>query len=124
MAMSGLKGDGFATVISLRLSTEEGADIDGSRAAAEAAGLNYIHVPFDPTEVDSSVLEEFMVAVGDQSNHPVFFHCGTGTRAAALWMVMRVSKDDLNIEAASVEARQIAAKPDMAVALAEKILRP
>ena len=46
--MAVLKDRGFATVVNLRLATESGADVDDSRAAAEAAGLEYIHVPFNP----------------------------------------------------------------------------
>jgi len=39
-AMPRLKSEGFASVINLRVAREDGADVDVSRAAAEAAGLN------------------------------------------------------------------------------------
>src|SRR5688572_32244685 len=44
-AMSGLKKEGFASVINLRMANEPGADIDAGRAAAQAAGLKYINLP-------------------------------------------------------------------------------
>ena len=46
-AMSALKKEGFVSVINLRLASEQGADIDAGRAAAQAAGLKYIHLPFN-----------------------------------------------------------------------------
>ena len=38
-AIAELGNEGFVTVINLRSATEEGADVEGSRTAAEAAGL-------------------------------------------------------------------------------------
>ena len=37
-AMPWLKSEGFAAVVNLRLATEEGADVDTCRSAAEDAG--------------------------------------------------------------------------------------
>ena len=46
-AMPWLAEQEFATVINLRLATEAGAEVDPSRAAAEAVGLRYLHLPFN-----------------------------------------------------------------------------
>ena len=117
-AMTWLRGEGFATVINLRLASEEGADVDGSRAAAQEAGLNYIHLPFNPGNPDPDVVDNFLDAVGDKANQPVYIHCGSATRAAGLWMIGRVLVDGWAVDAAGEEAEQIAAKPADAVALA------
>ena len=45
--MAALKKEGFVSVINLRLPTEEGANVEAGRAAAQAAGLKYIHLPFN-----------------------------------------------------------------------------
>src|ERR1700745_3827623 len=57
-AIPEIKKMGDASIINLRLATEQGADIDGNIAAAKAAGIPYYHIPFsasapDPAEVDT-----------------------------------------------------------------------
>ena len=121
-AMAGLKKDGFASVINLRLATEDGANIEGSRATAQSVGLNYIHIPFDPGNLDPQVINDFLTAVGDKANQPVYIHCGSGTRAAALWMIGRVLEDGWDIDAAREEAEAIALKPAEAVAVANSYI--
>src|SRR5437867_3381750 len=51
-AMAGLKQEGYVSVINLRLANEEGANVDAGRAAAQAAGLKYIHLPFNAAMPD------------------------------------------------------------------------
>src|SRR5580765_5622151 len=46
-ALTEVKKMGFASVINLRQASEAGADIEAGSAAAKAAGLNYIHIPFN-----------------------------------------------------------------------------
>ena len=121
-AMSLLKNEGFSTVINLRLADEDGADVKGGRTAAETVGLNYIHLPFDPKNLGPDDVEIFLSAAGDKENQPVYIHCGSATRAAALWMVGRVIKDGWEVDTAQQEAKEIAAKPDAAVTLATRII--
>lgn len=117
-AMFWLKRNGFTTVINLRLASEEGADIDGNRAAAAAAGLNYIHLPFNARDPEPAVVDDFLVAIGDRQNQPVYIHCNSATRVAALWMIMRVDKDGWKLDAAQQEVELIAKKPAEAIAFA------
>lgn len=121
-AMPWLKSEGFGAVVNLRLASEEGVDIDGSRIAAEAAGLNYIHMPFNPANLDETFVANFLATAGDQANQPVYIHCGSATRVAALWMIERVLNDDLDIAAASEEVAAIAAKPEQAVTVATRYI--
>ena len=121
-AMEYLKRDGFATVISLRLANEEGVDNDASRTAAQAAGLQYINLPFDTDKPDPATVEDFLAVVGNQANQPVYIHCGSATRAASLWMIGRVLNDGWEVEAASDEAKMIALKPPAAIAFATTYL--
>ncbi|TFH48243.1 MAG: hypothetical protein E4H01_06720 [Lysobacterales bacterium] len=116
--MPWLRSEGFATVINLRLATEEGADVDSSRAAAQAAGLNYIHLPFDAKNPDPDVVEDFLTAASDKANQPVYIYCNSATRVATLWMIGRVLKEGWDIDAGAEEAEVIALKPSEAVAFA------
>ena len=117
-AMPALKRTGIATVINLRLANEEGVDVEAGRAAAEKAGMQYIHLPFDSSNPDPTVVERFLAIAGDEANHPVYIHCNSATRVAALWMIGRVLEDDWEFAAASKEAELIALKPASAIAFA------
>ena len=103
-ALTEVKRMGYASVINLRQASEPGADIEASAAAAKAAGLNYIHIPFNVASPDPTVVDRFLEAVLDKSNQPAFIHCGGANRAAALWMVKRIAVDKWDVERASAEA--------------------
>jgi uncharacterized protein (TIGR01244 family) len=106
-AMAGLKKEGFVSVINLRLPTEEGANVDAGRAAAQAAGLKYIHLPFNVAAPDSKVVDSFLAAVADKSNQPVFIHCGSASRVGGMWMIKRVLQDKWMLDRAMTEAKAI-----------------
>jgi uncharacterized protein (TIGR01244 family) len=106
-AMAGLKKEGYASVINLRLPTEEGANIDAARAAAQSAGLKYIHLPFNAAMPDTKVVTDFLGAVADKSNQPVFIHCGSANRVGAMWMIKRALQDGWTVERAQAEAEAI-----------------
>ena len=106
-AMAELKKHGFMTVINLRLSTEQGADVDAGRAAAESTGLKYIHLPFDAAKPDPKLVESFLTAVADKSNQPVYIHCGSANRVGAMWMIKRALQDGWEIDKAREEAEAI-----------------
>ena len=106
-AMKTLKGEGYVSVINLRQASEEGANVEAGRAAAQAAGLKYIHLPFNVAMPDSKVVDSFLAAVADKSNQPVFIHCGSANRVGGMWMIKRVLQDKWAIERATVEAEAI-----------------
>jgi uncharacterized protein (TIGR01244 family) len=103
-ALVEVKRMGYASVINLRQASEPGADIDASAAAAKAAGLHYIHIPFNTASPDATAVDTFITAVTDKANQPAFIHCASANRAAALWMVKRIAVDKWDVERASTEA--------------------
>jgi uncharacterized protein (TIGR01244 family) len=103
-SMAEVRRMGFVSVINLRLATEDGANIEAERAAAETAGLHYVHVPFSSAAPDPSVVDTFLKAVADPANQPAFIHCASGNRAAAMWMAKRVRLDHWEIAKAGDEA--------------------
>jgi uncharacterized protein (TIGR01244 family) len=106
-AMASLKAEGFVSVINLRLPDEPGADVDAGRAAAQKAGLKYIHLPFNAAMPDSKVVDSFLAAVSDKSNQPVFIHCGSANRVGGMWMIKRALQDKWPIEKARAEGEAI-----------------
>jgi uncharacterized protein (TIGR01244 family) len=103
-SMSGIRRLGFVSVINLRLATENGADVDAEASAARAAGLRYVHLPFNGASPDGAVVDQFLAAIKDPANQPAFIHCATGNRAAAMWMVKRVVVDGWDVAKAGEEA--------------------
>ena len=106
-AMAALRKEGFVSVINLRLASEQGADIDAGRAAAQSAGLKYIHLPFNVAMPDPKVVDAFLAAVADKSNQPVFIHCGSANRVGGVWMIKRALQDGWPIERAQAEGEAI-----------------
>lgn len=103
-AVGGLKEMGFASVINLREASEPGADIDAEAAAAKAAGINFVHLPFNTAKPDPAVVDNFLKAITDRRNEPAFVHCASGNRAAAMWMIKRMQIDKWDVERAGAEA--------------------
>ena len=106
-AMASLKSEGFVSVINLRLPTEEGANVEQGRAAAQAAGLKYIHLPFNAASPDSKVVDSFLAAVADRTNQPVFIHCGSASRVGGMWTIKRALQDKWPLEKALAEGKAI-----------------
>ena len=99
-----LKKLGYASIINLRQATEAGADIQAATAAANVAGIRYIHLPMNGQTPDPAVADSFVKAVVEPQNQPVFVHCGSGNRAAAMWMIKRLVVDGWDADRAAVEA--------------------
>ena len=103
-ALGEVKKLGYAAVINLRVASEPGAEIDASAAAAQAAGLRFIHLPFNASAPDPMLVDKFIAAITDPRNQPVFIHCASANRAAALWMVKRMVVDKWDANRAETEA--------------------
>lgn len=99
-----LKKRGFVSVVNLRRQQEAGADIPGTRAAAAAAGIKYIHIPIDPAAITSADADAFMKAVADPANQPVYIHCASANRVGAMWLIKRVVLDGWDVRRATDEA--------------------
>ena len=106
-ALDGLAKDGFKAVINLRLATEPNVDIAGNAAHAKALGLNYIHIPFNGQQPDPKVVDQFLAAIANKANQPVYVHCGSASRVGAVWMVKRVLQDGWAVDKATEEAKLI-----------------
>ena len=115
-AMPALRDMGFASVINFRTAGENGANIEGSRAAAEEAGLNYIHIPFrTPTDEHT---ETFLAAIADEANQPAYIHCGSANRVGAMWYIKRVLGDGWETDRAMAEAEAIGLRSEALKAFA------
>ena len=103
-AVPELKKMGFASIINLRQASENGANIDEEAAAAKTVGITFIHIPFNTQSPDPAVADQFLTAITKKENQPAFVHCGSGNRAAAMWMIKRLVVDHWDTDKASTEA--------------------
>ena len=104
-AMPEIKKMGFASVINLREAQEPGADIDKHRAAAEAAGLRYYHVPFNGAKPDPKAADQFVKIISSSEAAPAFIHCASANRASAMWLIKRIVVDKWEVERAVRRSR-------------------
>lgn len=106
-AMAEIGKRGYKAVISLREATEAGALIDESTKAATAAGMKFIHLPFNGSKPDDAVADRYLAALKDPSNQPTFIYCASGSRAGTLWLIKRMLVDGWPEDKAVSEAVMI-----------------
>jgi uncharacterized protein (TIGR01244 family) len=103
-AVADIKKMGFASIVNLREAGEQGADLDAEEAAAKAAGIAYIHLPFNTAKPDPAVADQFLKVITEPKNNPAFVHCASANRASAMWMIKRMMIDNWDADRAGTEA--------------------
>jgi uncharacterized protein (TIGR01244 family) len=73
-AIQEIKKMGFASIINLRLATEQGADVEAHTAAAKEAGIPYYHIPFSTAAPDPAVVDTFLKTITAPGVQPAFIH--------------------------------------------------
>ena len=73
-AIPEIKKMGYASIINLRLATEQGADIDANIAAAQAAAIPYYHIPFSTAAPDPAAVDTFLKTITAPGVQPAFIH--------------------------------------------------
>lgn len=106
-SVSGIRDMGFVSIINLRRPDEEGARLEEEAAAARAAGLNYVNIPFSSSDPDPAAVDAFLAAIDKPGMEPAFIHCAGGSRAAGMWYAKRAILDGLDSEHALEEARRL-----------------
>lgn len=88
-----IKAAGFAAIINNRPDGEapDQPESDTIRKAAEAAGLQYHHIPLGREGVSPDMIERTK-AVLEGSAGPVFAYCRSGTRSTTLWALAQAGK--------------------------------
>ena len=105
-AFAKLAANGFRAVLNLRTASEN-IDLKREQELIEKAGMKYIGIPFATSAPQPEVVDVFLKAVKDKSNHPMLIHCGGANRVGALFMIYRVVDQGWTEEKALEEAVQI-----------------
>ena len=75
--------------------------------AVKAAGLRYFNIPVNYQQPTDAAVDEFLKITDDPANRPMFIHCTAAIRVGAFWMIRRVLRDGMTIDAAVEEARKV-----------------
>jgi uncharacterized protein (TIGR01244 family) len=80
--IAALKASGVRKIINLRRAGEQNQPLDPAAEgeAVQRAGLEYVHIPVDPKNLDPSSAAAVAKAI-DASDGPVYVHCAAGGRA-------------------------------------------
>ncbi len=78
---------GIKTVVNFRTAGEKGGlSPEEERSAADRLGLNYLHHPVTAEDLTEERVYDFRAKLDDLPG-PVFLHCASGTRAAAMTLM-------------------------------------
>lgn len=85
--VAGLAGRGFKSVINFRPDGEAASQIASAdaRAAAEAAGLGYAHIPVTKHDLFADQTVALTESTLAKLPGPVIAYCASGQRAAVVW---------------------------------------
>ncbi|MBW8868490.1 MAG: hypothetical protein JF610_14380 [Acidobacteria bacterium] len=98
---------GYKSMISLRESSEAGADIAAIENSARAAGIRFVHVPMSAQAPNDGAVAAALGAIRDAGNQPAFLYDASGSRAAAVLMIKRMLVDGWPEDRAYSEAVSI-----------------
>lgn len=102
-----IKAEQFDRVITLR--TDGEIDWD-EQAAIEAAGIDFIQVPFgSPESLDDQVFDEIRKLLSDRDSKTLL-HCGSANRVGGVWLPFRVLDEKMPLSFAIQEAEEIGLK--------------
>jgi uncharacterized protein (TIGR01244 family) len=100
-----LKANGVKSVLNLRQPGEHRADEE--KQAVDAAGLKYFNIPVNYQSPAAAEVDRFLELTDDPANRPMFIHCTAAIRVGAFWMIRRVLRDGMTIDAALEEAKKV-----------------
>lgn len=80
--IAALKASGVRKIINLRREGEQNQPLDPAAEGevVKGAGLEYLHIPVDPKNLDPSSAAAVAKAI-EESDGPVYVHCAAGGRA-------------------------------------------
>jgi uncharacterized protein (TIGR01244 family) len=113
---------GVTTVVNLRMPAEmEKLGFD-EPAAAKAAGMKYVSVPFGATMPGDGELARIYAELNKAGNGKVLLHCASSNRAGMVWAVYRGAQHGVSAEDAVAEGKAAGLKSPVLEKLAREKL--
>ena len=102
--LAAAKQAGVKTVINLRTPGEQKA-FDEAKTATDL-GLGYVNPAFlKPDALTDEMLDRVRALLSDPAKQPVLLHCGSASRASAVWLAHRVLDNGVPYDTALTEAK-------------------
>ena len=96
---------GVKTVVNLRMPSEMEKTGFDEAAAAKAAGMNYVSVPFSSTLPPDGELAKIYAELDKSGSGKVLLHCASSNRAGLVWAIYRGGQHGLAAETAISEGK-------------------
>ncbi|MBU0608845.1 MAG: tyrosine-protein phosphatase [Armatimonadetes bacterium] len=92
-----LKAMGVRTIVDLQ-------QFHSDHRALQGLGLNYVHIPMNPAEIDDDEVAAFLQVVRNPELQPVFVHCRAGSdRTGVVVAIYRVMEQGWSVTEAAQE---------------------
>jgi len=116
---------GVKTVVNLRTAPEMDDLGYDERAAVEATGMAYLHVPMRGGLPDEEGLQDVLEALdlGVNGHGDVLLHCASANRVGAVWSVFRGDRHGLPVEEAIAEGEAAGLRSRLLITAARAYLR-
>jgi uncharacterized protein (TIGR01244 family) len=108
--IAALKASGVRKIINLRRAGEQNQplDPDAEGEVVKRAGLEYLHVPVDPKNLDPSSAAAVAKAI-EETDGPVFVHCAAGGRAVTHALLAEAKAQGSSADKVMKKAEEIGA---------------
>lgn len=108
--IAALKTSGVRKIINLRRAGEQNQPLDPAAEgeAVKRAGLQYVHIPVDPKNLDPSSAAAVAKAIGE-SDGPVYVHCAAGGRAVTHALLAEAKEQKSSADKVFKKAEEIGA---------------
>ena len=108
--LQNLANEGFKSLINLR-SVDETGVLSDEQQQAEAAGLEYVNIPLNPTQANDESVGRVLSEL-EELPTPIFFHCQAGGRAGALALIALATQQKLSREEVLSKAQALGINPE------------
>lgn len=95
--------DGYSLVVNLRREGEPFPENEGE--LAQAAGMNYLHIPLSGGDLVGAHAVQLAAALDAHGDGNVLIHCASGNRVGALWGLHVAVRDGLSADEGVQTAR-------------------
>lgn len=96
---------GFKSVVNLR-SPDETGFLSDEQQQAEAAGLQYAHIPLNSSKAEPEDIPRVLSEIAGLPE-PILFHCGAGMRASALALIAEATRQGWTKKQILLQAQEI-----------------
>jgi uncharacterized protein (TIGR01244 family) len=104
-----LAGQGFRTVVNLRMPDEPG--VADEERIVEGQGLNYASIPVSPETLDDAAVQRFVNTIASEGRVPALVHCKSGGRAGMMTLLYMAVQNGWSLQQTLEEGQKNGTAP-------------